>query len=157
LPAPSDQLEVVDRVNGTSSTDFGVPGAIPARDSESLTPSATRRLVSLVRAAWLVFDRVAAGAPSELRKGPRGGGRDRDKIVEHVYGGDTDAYAPRLGLRLTRPSLGDAVGVAAYRTAMLDALQRPIEIAKWPAAYAARRIAWHALDHAWEIEDRSAG
>jgi hypothetical protein len=25
----------------------------------------------------------------------------------------------------------------------------------WPPRYAARRIAWHALDHAWEIEDRS--
>ena len=25
----------------------------------------------------------------------------------------------------------------------------------WPQRYAARRIAWHALDHAWEIEDRS--
>ena len=26
---------------------------------------------------------------------------------------------------------------------------------RWPPRYAARRIAWHALDHAWEIEDRS--
>jgi hypothetical protein len=25
----------------------------------------------------------------------------------------------------------------------------------WPPRYAAHRIAWHALDHAWEIEDRS--
>ena len=28
---------------------------------------------------------------------------------------------------------------------------------RWPAPYAIRRSAWHALDHAWEIEDRSAG
>jgi len=26
---------------------------------------------------------------------------------------------------------------------------------RWPARYAIRRSAWHALDHAWEIEDRS--
>lgn len=25
---------------------------------------------------------------------------------------------------------------------------------RWPARYAIRRSAWHALDHAWEIEDR---
>ena len=31
----------------------------------------------------------------------------------------------------------------------------PIAGRKWPPRYAARRIAWHALDHAWEIEDRT--
>jgi hypothetical protein len=25
---------------------------------------------------------------------------------------------------------------------------------RWPALFAIRRSAWHALDHAWEIEDR---
>ena len=30
----------------------------------------------------------------------------------------------------------------------------PPDGGKWPPRYAARRIAWHALDHAWEIEDR---
>jgi hypothetical protein len=110
-----------------------------------------------VRAAWAFFDRAVAGAPAELRKGPRGGGRDRDKIVEHVYGADAEAYAPRLGLRLDPPSVGDAAAVAAYRQAMLEALEHPNEGAKWPTPYAARRIAWHALDHAWEIEDRSSG
>src|SRR5438067_302187 len=24
----------------------------------------------------------------------------------------------------------------------------------WPVRYAARRMAWHVLDHAWEMEDR---
>jgi hypothetical protein len=26
---------------------------------------------------------------------------------------------------------------------------------RWPPRYVARRMAWHLLDHAWEIEDRS--
>jgi hypothetical protein len=26
---------------------------------------------------------------------------------------------------------------------------------RWPVRYAARRAAWHVLDHLWEIEDRS--
>jgi hypothetical protein len=43
---------------------------------------------------------------------------------------------------------------------MLEVLGRPSDGSpladrKWTARYAARRIAWHALDHAWEIEDRS--
>jgi hypothetical protein len=25
---------------------------------------------------------------------------------------------------------------------------------RWPPAFFIRRVAWHALDHAWEIEDR---
>jgi hypothetical protein len=25
---------------------------------------------------------------------------------------------------------------------------------RWPARFAVRRAAWHALDHTWEIEDR---
>jgi hypothetical protein len=25
----------------------------------------------------------------------------------------------------------------------------------WPQLYAVRRLAWHVVDHAWEIEDKS--
>jgi hypothetical protein len=154
LSPPTDRLDVVERVHGDVSTDMGVPHAIPARDSEPLESRVAKRLTQLVRASWTVFDRVVAGAPAELRKGPRGGGRDRDKIVDHVYGGDS-GYASRLGLRVRAPALGDTAAVEAYRVAFLDALRHPPEGAKWPPRYAARRIAWHALDHAWEIEDRS--
>jgi hypothetical protein len=43
---------------------------------------------------------------------------------------------------------------------MLDVLRAasdgsPIAGRRWPPRYAARRIAWHALDHTWEIEDRT--
>lgn len=31
----------------------------------------------------------------------------------------------------------------------------PVVEKGWPPRYAARRIAWHVLDHAWQIEDRS--
>jgi hypothetical protein len=31
----------------------------------------------------------------------------------------------------------------------------PLAATGWPARYGARRIAWHALDHAWEIQDRA--
>jgi hypothetical protein len=155
LAAPSERLVVVERVPGSASTDFGVPGAIPSRDADLLTATDARRWADLVRAVWTVFDRTVAGAPAELRKGPRGGGRDRDKIVEHVTGAEAEAYAPRIGVHLKPPAIGDATALEVCRSALLEAIQHPVEEAKWPPRYAARRIAWHALDHAWEIEDRS--
>jgi len=111
-------------------------------------------LVAIVRAAWDRFDAIAAAAPEELRKGPRGGGRDTSKVVEHVNGGDA-AYAAVIGIR-TR-----GLDAAAIREAMIVVLDQPSDGSplagkRWPPRYAARRIAWHALDHAWEIEDRSA-
>lgn len=148
----SVDIEAVERTTGDGATTFGVPGAIGGEDRRPVDAAEARRQAAIVEAAWTVFDRVAAAAPEELRKGPRGGGRDRSKVVEHVNGGD-DAYASVMGIRGVRD-------VAARREAMLEILGRPsdgspIAGKKWPPRYAARRIAWHALDHAWEIEDRT--
>jgi hypothetical protein len=155
FPAGSPTLEVVERVKGDASTDFGVPHQVVDGDRQSLDAPAVERMLALVSAAWELFDRVAAAAPAELRKGPRGGGRDRDRIVEHVYGAE-DAYARKLGVRIKAPAVGDTAGVKAARRILLDALRSAGAGPKgWPPRYAARRIAWHAVDHAWEIEDRS--
>jgi hypothetical protein len=160
LPAASvDDLEVVESVGGGSGTDFGVPSAITDLDRRPVDADAAERLASLVEAAWAVFDAIAASAPPELRKGPRGGGRDRDKMVDHVIGAD-HAYAREVGVRLPAGSLTDRAAVEAERAAVLDILRRssdgsPLADRKWPLRYAARRIAWHALDHAWEMEDRA--
>ena len=155
FPDGSSDLEVVQRVKGGPNTDFGVPYEVVDDDRKPLDAAATDRMLALVSAAWEVFDRVVAGAPQELRKGPRGGGRDRDRIVEHVYGAE-DAYARKLGVRIKAPAVGDSAAVAAARRTLLEALRAGEPGPKgWPPRYAARRIAWHAVDHAWEIEDRS--
>jgi hypothetical protein len=158
-PAAAADLQTVDSVEGGAGTDFGVPSAITERDRRPATAAEARRLASLVEAAWTVFDRVALGAPAELRKGPRGGGRDRDKMIGHVIEAD-HAYAREIGLRLPVPSLDDRTAVEAGRAAMLDVLRQPsdglpLADRRWTLRYAARRIAWHTLDHAWEMEDRS--
>jgi hypothetical protein len=155
----ADVSRTVDSVPGGSGTDFGVPSAITELDHRPTTIAEAERLARIVEAAWAVFDRVAAAAPAELRKGPRGGGRDRDKMIGHVVGAD-HIYAQQIGLRGPEPSPGDRAAVAAERRAMLEVLRRPsdgVALAgrRWTARYAARRIAWHALDHAWEMEDRS--
>jgi hypothetical protein len=147
------ELEVVERLPGGSGTEFGVPSSIAEADQAPVDAAEARRLAAIVEAAWVVFDRVAAAAPEELRKGPRGGGRDRTKIVGHVNEAD-EAYAREIGLA-SRPK-----EVLALRAAMLEVLRTPSDGAplagrRWTQRYAARRIAWHALDHAWEIEDRT--
>jgi hypothetical protein len=152
LEPPSDPaFEVIERLPGSGSTDFGAPGKIPQADFEPLAMSEAGRLAALVAASWAVMDRVVAGASAVLRKGPRGGGRDRDAVAEHVIGAEVE-YARKLGIRVHQPS--------AIRAAILEVLGQEwdgitADSRLWPPRYAARRIAWHVLDHAWEIEDKS--
>jgi hypothetical protein len=154
--APGAGFDVVERLPGDASTDFGVPSAIAKGELKRLTKKEAGRLSALVSASWTVLDRVVERAPASLRKGPRGGGRDRDAIVEHVLGAET-VYARKLGLRLKQPVPGDAAAVREHRNAIVAGLRagtKGVTAGGWPARYAARRIAWHAVDHAWEIEDR---
>jgi hypothetical protein len=152
--------QVVERARGDAGTDYGVP-SIPARiETEPMTKAEVEKMCALVEACWAEFDGVARGAPQELRKGPRGGGRDRDRIIDHVIGAEAEAYAPRLALKLVHPAIDDRMSIKAYRAELLAAFRRGadgklLRERGWPVRYAARRIAWHALDHAWEIEDRS--
>ncbi len=150
---------VAERAVGDSGTEFGVPSRITDADRRPVDADTARLLVSIIDAAWTTFDEVAAAAPAELRKGPRGGGRDRDRVVAHVVESD-HAYAREIGTRLRPPAPDDLAAIRAMRTAVLDVLAvpsdgSPLAGRRWPPRYAAQRIAWHALDHAWEIEDRS--
>jgi hypothetical protein len=159
-PVTAGRLSVVERLPGTASTAFGVPAAVFAADRRPTDAADGARLAALVRAAWTILAGVVAVAPAALRKGPRGGGRDRDAIVAHVVGAE-DVYAPQMGLRLPEPDPRDGPAVAAVRAALAEVLARPTDGGllpggRWPARYAARRVAWHVLDHAWEIEDRAA-
>jgi hypothetical protein len=161
LPEVSEpDLRVVEAVDGSAGTEFGVPSAITAFDRRPTTAAEADRLSALVAAAWTLFDEVVARSPEVLRKGPRGGGRDRDTMLAHVIGAD-HAYAREIGVRHRPPDPADRSAVEAERAAMLDVLIEPSDGGplagrRWTQRYAARRIAWHALDHAWEIEDRAA-
>jgi hypothetical protein len=153
-------FDVVERLPGSSGTDFGVPGELASLDIEPQAAEDAERQARLLAAAWRVFDAVAASAPASLRKGPRGGGRDRDAIIDHVLGAEAIYYARKLGVRLGQPARDDVSAIAAERSQILAVLSRPSDGRPavengWLPRHAARRIAWHVLDHAWEIEDRS--
>jgi hypothetical protein len=147
LPKTATKFEVVSRIKGDSTTDFGAPHKPAPGDKDALTPKQAERLVALVEASWRVFDNVVAGAPATLRKGPRGGGRDRDKMVDHVNAAE-QAYSRAISIR----KIKDPAEIRAAISAVIRA--RPSDT-RWPIRYAVRRIAWHVLDHAWEMEDRS--
>ncbi len=159
LPFTPGDYQVIERFAGTSTMDFGVPDLAAAAESERLSAADARRMTALMDAAWTVFDRVVAAAPPSLRKGPRGGGRDRDAIADHVVGAE-QAYARKLGLKVQTPRHDDTKAIRAMRDAILAVIGaaragEPLAERGWLPRYAARRIAWHALDHAWEIENRS--
>ena len=159
LPDGDLTFDVIERIPGGSGTAFGVPSAMSEADRAPVTAAEANRLADLVEAAWTIFDRTRARSPESLRKGPRGGGRDRDKMAGHVMDADS-AYAHELGLKHKPPAIDDTAAIEAMRGDMLRVLRvpsdgSPLAGRKWLHRYAARRIAWHALDHAWEMEDRA--
>jgi hypothetical protein len=154
-----DDFEIVERLAGSAGTDYGVPSRPTERDTRPTDADEAARLARLVEAAWDLFDRTAEAAPEDLRKGPRGGGRNTSKVVAHVMDADR-AYANQMGVKVGEFAPADTPAVNAMRSAMLDVLRaardgQPLAGRRWPARYAAHRIAWHALDHAWEIDDRT--
>ncbi len=156
-PSTDGGFEVVDRLPATATTDFGALDKDTTADLEPLRAGETERLAAIVAAAWEEFDDVVAHAPAELRKGPRGGGRDRDKVYAHVVNAEAN-YIRKLGLRAS--TAGQEVPEPLWRPQVTDLLRTatgPERFGEkgWLPRYAARRIAWHVLDHAWEIEDRS--
>jgi hypothetical protein len=76
-------------------------------------------------------------------------------MVAHVLGAEA-SYGRTIGVRHRQPANDDAAAIAAMRADIGAAMLAPLESAlKRPVRYAARRIAWHVLDHAWEMQDRS--
>ena len=147
--APGD-LDVVGTVPGTKTTDFGAPDARGPWDVEPPSGVELGRQVDLLRSAWDYFDQVVGSSSADLRKGPRGGGRDRDAIADPVREAER-AYAPKFGTRVPpRTPWPEQRAIIA-----VGLLAAPPATA-WPIGYALRRVAWHVLDHAWEIEDKRA-
>ena len=156
-PRSVDELEVVARMTGTSTTDFGAPDVEAPGDRDDVDEPELRRLVTILRASWRAFDRAVDAAEGvELATGPRGGGRSLEKIVAHVVDSE-GGYLARIGARAPTGDLG------TERAAVIDALERAVREGippaprggkRWTPRYFVRRSAWHVLDHAWEIEDR---
>ncbi len=165
-PSELSALVVVERLTGNATTNFGAPNLTLSRDTEPIDPTELERWQVLLHACWQTFDTgVQAATGRTLHKGPRGGGRDLTKIIQHVR--DVDAsYLASLGGRL-KQSNEDGPGqvLPHIRQDILTTLtaaasgevpaRGPRGGVRWTPRYFVRRLAWHELDHAWEIEDRA--
>lgn len=89
------------------------------------------------------------GGTGTAAQGPRGGGRDRDAIVDQVREAER-SYGRKVG-----PRVPPRTPWEEQRRILASARRAGAPDGSWPARYAVRRFAWHVLDHAWEIEDKS--
>jgi hypothetical protein len=162
VPRGAAGLKVIARLTGGSGTDFGVPSAVADFDRVTPTSPALEAQLDRLRGAWRAFDKAARSAEGKtLASGPRGGGRDLAKMREHVLEADR-AYISSLGAKAPPASAERSEVQHAFIEALQAKLRGELpEVGprggeRWPALYAIRRSAWHALDHAWEIDDRLA-
>ena len=164
-PTNISAFVVVERLKGSATTDFGAPGIAPSNDSKPVPPKELHRLETILKACWQTLDAVVETANGRtLRTGPRGGGRQLEHMIQHLLESDK-GYVNQAGwkfqgepkgsldqqLEQTRYEIISALRASAHGEIPAKGPRGGI---RWTARYFVRRIAWHVLDHAWEIEDR---
>jgi hypothetical protein len=117
------------------------------------------RNIGVLRACWSYFDEIAAKVTPEMRKGPRGGGRDRDEIIRHTLRVESEDFAKRLGLRIDEGGALTPDGLRDYRENFISAMasyrlgeRKPMRT--WTLPFLIRHSAFHVMDHTWEMQDK---
>jgi hypothetical protein len=165
-PTRLEDLHVVERLAGNATTDFGALGVIPSSDLVGATAVDFKRFEKIIRAGWRALDAARERAAGKvLIKGPRGGGRELEAIITHVVDGDV-GHLSSLGWKVRTPAT-TADRLEEIRKEIIEALgvsargeipaTGPKGKPRWPVRYFVRRVAWHTISHAWEIERRAAG
>jgi hypothetical protein len=153
-------LDVTEDKVGPGSTDFwGISFAPAACEVEPMDDADLDRRLRLLRACWDYFDAVAARVSPELRKGPRGGGRDRDQIVAHTIRVESEEFAKRLGLRVPERAALTPEGLREHRESYVATMRSynagdGKRMRSWNLPFLLRHSAFHTMDHAWEMEDK---
>jgi hypothetical protein len=150
--------DVVERYAGTGSTDFwGISFAFSSIDQQAMSGEALERELTLMRAGWAFFDAVRSRVSAEMQRGPRGGGKDRDRIVRHTLVSELN-FTKKVGVLTPMDELLTTEGLNAHRDAYCSAIRALHSEGKmartWPLRYLIRHTAFHTLDHAWEMEDK---
>ena len=167
--APTDvsKLLVLERLKGNATTDFGAPAVPLSMDSKPVNANQLHSLEKILNACWRAFVKNVSTSEGEtLRSGPRGGGRQVEGIVRHVFESN-GGYLGALGWKLQEGEADDPDRqLEQMRKTLLKAVRAsargdipakgPRGGTRWSARYFVRRTAWHILDHAWEMEDRLA-
>jgi hypothetical protein len=159
--AGAGRLEIVEDHLGVGSTDFwGISFAPSSFEQGPMGEDELERKLALLQAAWRFFDDVAARVSPELEKGPRGGGRNRDEMVRHVVGNERGDLARKIGVIAPPDDAYTPERIVAHREEYVAAMREYNAQGKvargrnWTIALLLRHTAYHALDHAWEMEDK---
>src|SRR5215472_8083694 len=166
-PSQASALVVVEQLAGNATTNFGAPNLALSRDTKPIDPTELELWQVVLKACWQAFDSaVRAATGQRLRKGPRGGGRDLTKVIEHVRDVDAGYLASLGGVLVPSEENTPSQALEPLRQAILTTLMAAVrgEVpargprggARWTPRYFVRRLAWHELDHTWEIEDRAS-
>ena len=154
-------LEVVEDRVGTGSTDFwGISFSPSSTEHGPMTEVELDRKITLLQACWAFFDGVAARVSPEMRMGPRGGGRDRNRIIRHTIRNESEEFAKQVGLRNAEESALTPEGLRRHRETYIAAIRAynagKVErrMRSWTLPFLIRHSAFHTLDHAWEMEDK---
>src|SRR5438270_4874071 len=150
------RLKVIEDRVGTGSTDFwGISFAPSSSEQGPMGDTEIDRKIKLLRASWAFFDGVAIRVSAEMRKGPRGGGRDRDRIVRHTIHTEIELFAKRVGVRTPQDGAVTPEGLVAHRKAYVAGLRaynrgkgRPMR--SWTLPFLIRHSAFHVMDPGWE-------
>jgi hypothetical protein len=153
-------LDVIQDRVGTGSTDFwGISFSPSDFERGPIGDAEFDRKIKLLRACWAFFDGVAGRVSVEMRKGPRGGGRDRDRIIRHTIRVESEEFAKQLGLRIPEEGALTPDGLVAHRKAYVAAMRgydsgQGKRMRSWTVPFLIRHSAFHVMDHAWEMEDK---
>jgi hypothetical protein len=153
-------LDIIEDKVGTGMTDFwGISFSTSGFEQEPMGDSEIDRKIRLLRACWAFFDGVAARVSADMRKGPRGGGRDRDQIVRHTIRNESEEFAKKVGLRIPEGAALTKDGLRTYREEYVAAMRaydagEGKRMRSWTLPFLIRHSAYHVLDHAWELEDK---
>jgi hypothetical protein len=153
-------LDVVEDRVGTGSTDFwGISFSPSGLEREPMDDAEIDRKIGLLRACWGFFDEVAARVSVEMRKGPRGGGRDRDRIIRHTIRVESEEFAKRLGLRVPEEGALTPKGLRGHRETYVATMRtynagEGKRMRSWNLPFLIRHSGFHTMDHAWEMEDK---
>jgi hypothetical protein len=154
-------LEVVEDRVGTGSVDFwGISFAPSSTEQGPMSEAQLERGITILQACWAFFDGVAARVSPEMRKGPRGGGRDRNRIIRHTIRTESEDFAKQVGLRIPEEAALTPDGLRQHRETYVAAMRAynagEVErrMRSWTLPFLIRHSAFHTLDHAWEMEDK---
>jgi len=155
------RLETIEDRVGSGSTDFwGISYFPSSTEQDPMTTKELDRKILVLQTCWQYFDKVAKRVSAEMLKGPRGGGRDRDRIIRHTIRVESEEFAKRLGLRIPEEGALTPAGLRSHRKNYIDAMRaynagEGKRMKNWTLAFLIRHSAFHVMDHAWEMEDKN--